>query len=200
MYAWRKMTPKMCEEVLAMRKLHGQPWHGPPHGLEKHWHHISAACYNHQTILGQSPQRMAAFEKELLGVLSPVSEGISAWCILPNHYHVLLQCINVTAVRQALGRMHGRLSHAWNQEDKTAGRTCWHRCLIKPIKNDSHRWATLNYIHHNAVHHAYVEQWQEWPFSSAAVYLGSVGRTFAESMWKQHPILEIGKGWDEQDL
>jgi putative transposase len=200
MYAWRKMTPAMRDDMLNLRKQLGQPWHGPPHGMEKGWHHIAAACYEHQQILGTSPSRMTAFEKDLMTTLAPVSEGLMAWCVLPNHYHILIQCMNLSAVRQALGRLHGRLSRAWNLEDGKPGRTCWHRCLPKAIKNDSHRWATLNYIHHKAVHHGYASQWKEWPFSSAAMYLDTVGRGFAEEMWIKHPLLDLGKGWDEPDV
>jgi putative transposase len=200
MYNWRQMTPAMREEVLRLRKQCGQPWHGPPHGFEKRWHHISAACYEHQPVLGALPERMAAFEKDLLCALAPVSEGVSAWCVLPNHYHLLLQCISLPAVRKALGALHGRTSHDWNAEDNARGRTCWHRCLPKPVKSEAHRWATLNYIHHNPVHHRYVKRWQDWLFSSSEQYLKAVGRKLAENTWKEFPLLDYGKGWDEPDM
>jgi len=200
MYHWRQMTEAQRAEALGLRKQNGQPWHGPPHGLEKHWHHVSAACYEHRPILGESPERMAAFEKELLCALAPVSEGVSAWCVLPNHYHVLLQCVNLPAVRRALGALHGRTSHDWNAVDGLPGRKCWHRCLPKALKNESHRWATLNYIHNNPVHHHYAKHWQDWPFSSAVQYLDAVGRQFAERMWKKHPIFKMGEGWDEPGM
>jgi putative transposase len=199
MYDWRQMTPAARAEVLHLRKQCGQPWHGPPHGLETHWFHIAAACYEHQPILGVSPARMAAFEKELLRTLAPLSEEVSAWCVLPNHYHVLLQCISLPAVRKALGALHGRTSHDWNVEDGARGRTCWHRCLPKPVKSESHRWATLNYIHHNPIHHHYARCWQEWPFSSAGQYLEAMGRAFAAKTWKAYPLLGYGKGWDEPE-
>ena len=51
MYNWRFMTEEQQQEVLKIRKLSGQPWHGPPHGLEKHWYHVSGTCYEHQPII-----------------------------------------------------------------------------------------------------------------------------------------------------
>ncbi len=194
------MTEKQRAEVLQLRQRLGQPWHGPPHGLEKHWHHISAVCYRHRPILGASAERMAAFESDLLIQLAPVSEGVSAWCILPNHYHLLIQSVNLPAIRKALGRLHGRSSHDWNTQDGRQGRTCWHRCLPKAVKSESHRWATLNYIHHNPVHHGYATHWQDWPFSSARRYLESAGHEFAERMWRTHPLYDFGKGWDDPDI
>jgi putative transposase len=73
-------------------------------------------------------------------------------------------------------------------------------CLVKPVTSEAHRWATVNYIHHNPVHHGYVKQWQEWPSSSAAQYVTAVGREFATRMWKQYPVLEMGRGWDETGM
>jgi putative transposase len=56
--------------------------------------------------------------------------------------------------------------------------------------------ATLNYIHHNPVHHGLVEKWQDWIWSSAVDFVESVGRERAAQIWKEHPILDYGKGWD----
>jgi len=64
------------------------------------------------------------------------------------------------------------------------------------MKSERHFWASLNYIHHNPVHHEYVEQWQDWPWSSAKEFLERVGRAQALEMWKQYPVMDYGKKWD----
>ena len=110
MYNWRNMTDAQRADVLRQRQLGGQPWHGPPHGLEKHWHHISAACFEHAPFLGSSAPRMAAFERDLVQTLNASCQRLIAWCVLPNHYHALVQCVSVPLCRQALGKMHGRSS------------------------------------------------------------------------------------------
>jgi putative transposase len=46
------------------------------------------------------------------------------------------------------------------------------------------------------VHHGYVERWQEWPWSSAAIFLESIGKEKAKGIWKDYPILDYGKKWD----
>jgi len=199
-YNWRQMSDAQRVEVLRHRRLADQPWHAPPHGLEKGWSHISAACYEHQPIIGATPERMAAFEQALLAALTQASQGVGAWCLLPNHYHALVQTLSVHACRQALGRLHGLTSRQWNSEDERDGRHCWFRCLPKPIHSERHRWATMNYIHNNPVHHGYATHWQDWPFSSAQVYLSSVGRDTAERLWREYPILDMGQNWDDPDL
>jgi putative transposase len=122
---------------------------------------------------------------------------VLAWCILPNHYHLLVQADDVFATLKALGRLHGGNSRAWNLEDGSVGRTCWHRAAERAIKSDRHYWATMNYIHHNPVHHRYVRQWQEWPFSSAKAFLEHTGRDAAVQLWNEFPLLCYGEGWDD---
>ena len=93
----------------------------------------------------------------------------------------------------------GRLSFEWNGEEHTRGRQVWCGAAERYMRNDAHFWATMNYVHNNPVHHGYVERWQDWPFSSAQEYLAEMGREFAEKTWREYPILDYGKGWDEAD-
>lgn len=196
---WRQMTPEQRAEALQARHGLGQPWHGPPHGLERQWYHLAASCYEHAPIVGANPQRMAEFEHELLQVLASQCERTCVWCILPTHYHALIQCSSLPLCREAVGKLHGRTSHRWNMADGTGGRKCWYRCLAKPIKGDAHLLATVNYIHHNPVHHRYVARWQDWAFSSASQYLTTMGREEAERIWREFPSLDMGLEWDREE-
>jgi len=84
----------------------------------------------------------------------------------------------------------------WNGEENQRGRQVWHNCLDRGIKLHRHFWASVNYIHHNPVHHGYVDKWQEWPWSSAARFLERVGQETASKIWREYPILDYGKKWD----
>lgn len=68
------------------------------------------------------------------------------------------------------------------------------------MRTDSHFWATLNYVHHNPVRHGYVQHWQDWIFSSALDYLAEIGHVEALKIWKEYPLLDYGKGWDDPCL
>ena len=61
-------------------------------------------------------------------------------------------------------------------------------------------WAVANYIHHNPLKHGYARRWQDWPFSSAAGFLERVGRERAAAIWRDYPILDLGKGWDDFEV
>jgi putative transposase len=197
-YDWRNMSLAERQRVLGARKYHGLPWHTPPHweGEGEEQFLISAACHNHAAIIGKVPERLAECEEQILKICRPLSTTVWAWCMLPNHYHVLLQTFQLKELLVELSRFHGRSSHAWNTQDGCRGRQTWHSCVDRTMRSERHFFATLNYVHHNPVKHGYIEKWQDWPVSSATAYLLEVGREEAERIWREYPILDYGKDWD----
>jgi putative transposase len=178
---------------------------------------------------------MQSFCETLVGLFDAQAARTHAWCVLPNHYHALIettdamiasgssvstlqrvsgpgqpegwtpnqsapQSSGILAVLAELGRMHGRLSLQWNGEEQTRGRQVWCGAAGRYMRNDGHFWATMNYVHHNPVHHGYVQSWQDWPYSSAQEYLAQMGKAVASRIWREYPVLEYGKGWDEADF
>ena len=187
--------------MLEWRKRQGLPWHRPPHrGGEKTRYHVTAACFEHRPFIGQSVERLESFCSTLLSVTQGHGTQIHAWCVLPNHYHALIETTAILKVLADLGRMHGRLSFQWNGEEQTRGRQVWCGAVERFMRNDAHFWATMNYVHHNPVHHGYVEHWQDWPFSSAQEYLAGMGREEATRIWNDFPVLDYGKGWDAPSM
>jgi putative transposase len=93
-----------------------------------------------------------------------------------------------------------RTSHAWNREEKTRGRKVFFRAVERAMRSDRHYWATLNHVHHNAVRHGYVERWIDWPWSSAKEYLAQTGVEEAEPIWRENPMHDYGKDWDEPEM
>jgi putative transposase len=198
MYDWRKMTDEQRAQALELRRARGFPKHSPPHwDIEgKRQYLISASCYEHASFIGKTPQRLTDCEAEVLGVIREHCLEVYAWCILPNHYHVLVLTEAIKQLRSALGQFHGRASFIWNGEDCARGRKVWYNCFERPMKSDRHFWVTLNYVHHNPVHHGYVERWEDWPWSSAVDFLKRVGRDRTLKIWREYPILDYGKKWD----
>jgi len=202
MYDWRRMSQAQRNETLLERARHRQPLHLPPHAPNDipRLYHLTAACYEHRPLIGLSPARMAAFESELTDVLSANGSSLRVWCVLPNHWHALLRVTELGELIRAIGRLHGRTSHAWNLEDGCSGRTCWHGCADRAMRNESHVHATVNYILHNAVHHGYAARWQDWPYSNAREYLAEVGREEAARRWNAFPLHDYGKQWDNPGM
>lgn len=201
-YEWRTLSAKQRSELLAFRKERGNPWHSPPHVTtsELTRFHITAACFEHRPYIGQSPQRINTFSNSLLELFENRADQMFAWCVLPNHYHLLVETPDLPNLMKALGRLHGRSSYLWNGEDQSRGRQVFFRSADRSMRTDRHFWATLNYVHHNPVHHGYVEHWTDWPWSSAREFLEKSDPSEAKRIWREYPIREYGKGWDDSNL
>src|SRR3979409_2361741 len=90
MYDWRRMTENDRAHALEVRRARQLPWHSPPHlDLEgTHQYLISAACYEHASIIGKDSERMTECEEGVLKACSEHCLTTHGWCVLPNHYHV----------------------------------------------------------------------------------------------------------------
>jgi putative transposase len=131
MYDWRKMTNEERAQALELRRARGFPKHSPSHwDLEgEHQYLISASCYEHTSIIGKTAQRMTDCEAEVLTVIRQHSREVYAWCVLPNHYHMLVLTEAIKELRSGLGQFHGRSSFIWNGEDRARGRKVWYNCF-----------------------------------------------------------------------
>jgi putative transposase len=139
---------------------------------------------------------MTDFEAAVLSAFEKYCSDIYAWCILPNHYHILAKTEAIKILRAELGLLHGRTAHQWNGEDNARGRQVWHNCFERRITSAGHFFASLNYVLNNAVHHGYAQKWQEWDWSNADQYLDKTGAEEAARIWREYPVLDFGKKWD----
>jgi putative transposase len=198
MYRWRKSTTEQRQEIAENRKIRQHPKHSPRHHADgKGLYLITSTCYEHQSWIGGSEQRMSDFSAELLEVLDQCSERVDAWVVLPNHYHALVQVKACRPLLRELGKLHGRCSFRWNGEDDARGRKVWFNTMERLISSDAHHIAAIHYIHHNPVKHGHVVKWDQWKWSSAKDYLERLGREEVARRWREHPLLNFGVGWDD---
>ena len=55
---------------------------------------------------------MDDFSRALLAVFTAYAGQTFAWCVLPNHYHALVETVDVKGLLRELGSLHGRTAHA----------------------------------------------------------------------------------------
>jgi putative transposase len=201
LYRWRKMTEEQRRETLVERRQQDRPWHSVPHRSDetRTIYMITAACFEHAPVIGESPERMAKFEADLVGLMDELCLQTFAWTVLPNHYHVLVQTRDVDGLLKSLGKLHGRNSFYWNVEDDARGRQVWCNAAETVMKSERHFYASMNYVLHNAVKHGYARKWTDWPFCNASEYLESVGREKALQIWKSYPN-DDGNAWDPAEM
>src|SRR5690242_13408055 len=119
MYNWRHMTAEERLLALEKRKHKSHPWHSPPHRFTPgiHSYLLSASCFEHQPIIASTAERLDDFSHQLLTTCTPHANKIFSWCVLPNHYHVLLQSEDLKSLLAGIGKLHGRSSYQWNLEE-----------------------------------------------------------------------------------
>src|SRR6266853_394346 len=123
MYDYRLMTNDERQRVIDYRRRRNLPKHSPPHwamGFSGQYL-VTAACFEHAPIVGKSIERLTECEQQLLTACEEHTTKIYGWCVLPNHYHVLVGTQQIKSLCKTLGRFHGRSSFTWNAEDEQRG-------------------------------------------------------------------------------
>jgi putative transposase len=197
-YDYRRMTPEERETVVEERRRRGYPFHAPPHPYRgPGWYCITAANYEHIHIMS-SPDRLTAFEEQLLGELTDGGVEVGGWVVLTNHYHLLVAVESLDQVSTSLQHLHGSTSRQWNLEDGLTGqRKVWYRFQDRCVRNEGHYYHALNYLHYNPVKHGCVEGPYDWPWSSVHLYHETYGREWLRDHWVEYPV---GKGWHYGDV
>jgi REP element-mobilizing transposase RayT len=98
--------------------------------------HPTAANFEHRAIIGKSVRRMGEFEYDLMMALAASNDRCMAWCVLPNHYHLLAVVTDLNRTVKCLGQLYGQTSRRWNLEDNRTGRQCWYRCADRAIRSE----------------------------------------------------------------
>lgn len=197
MYAYRNMSPEERKEIVRQRTARGFPLHAPPHpAQEQTYYLLTAACFEHIAHMREPDRRRQIvdlfFESFILAGID-----VDGWAVLPNHYHFLVHLEDFASLSPIFRRVHGRTSYEWNQQDNQPERKVWYRYSDRAIRSESHYYASLNYIHYNLVKHGYCSSPYDWKDSSLSWYLDHHGKEWLQQTWKNHPILDFGKGWDD---
>ena len=198
-YDYRQITPEQRAELVRQRKERGYPLHAPPHPFRfPGYYLITAVNYEHAHIMAD-PARRTTFEARLLEEMNAVGAESAGWVVLPNHYHILLGVQTFDIIPKVIKRLHNGSSYEWNRTDGLAGqRRVWYKYYDRMIRNQEHYFQTLNYIHLNPHKHGYVQDPNEWPWSSLSMYYEERGRQWLREKWTEYtPPRGFGDGWDD---
>ena len=196
MYRYRTLTPEHKTETLRQRQSRNFPLHEPPHfHRAKGWFLITAATYEHKRHF-QTEEDRAWLLDELLTELQVIGISIASWVVLPNHYHLLVQCQPFSVISQPLRRVHARTARGLNHREDVSGRKVWHLFSDRQIRSVRHYYTTINYIHYNPTKHNYVQKPLGWTCSSLHWYQKHFGVEWIHDLWNSYPVRDYGKGWD----
>ena len=105
---------------------------------------------------------------------------LHAWCVMPNHVHVLFQPMNGWTMSKVVASWKsytGRRISAWRQQDgHDPGGPVWQREYFdRYVRNEQHYDRVVAYIRDNPVTAGLVERPEDWVFSSAG-YARQIGQ------------------------
>lgn len=96
---------------------------------------------------------------------------IWAWCLMPNHVHLVLVPAHEDGLRAALGEAHRRYTRFVNQREDWRGHLWQSRFASFPM-DEAHLRACVRYVELNPVRAGLVARPEEWPWSSTRAHLG----------------------------
>ena len=93
--------------------------------------------------------------------------ALAAWCIMPNHVHVLAELFDGHALSSVLQAWKSVTAHAINKRERRSGEL-WQREYFDRFMRDERQFElTALYVENNPVAAGFVERPQDWRFSSA---------------------------------
>jgi putative transposase len=103
---------------------------------------------------------------------------ILAFCLMPNHFHLLLKESAGKNISRFLQRLQGAYAMYFMQKYKHSGRVFQGVFKSKHIKDDAYFDRIIAYIHQNPVRDGLVKTVKDWPFSSAVIKLKAGGHLY----------------------
>lgn len=116
-----------------------------------------------------------------------------AYCIMPNHVHLLLKETD-ESVSQIMKRIGCRFVYWYNAKYERVGHLFQDRFKSEPVEDDSYFLSVLRYIHDNPVAAGLCRKMADYPYSSYRSYFEKVSfidKDFVFSMINEKNFLEL---------
>ncbi len=95
---------------------------------------------------------------------------IWAWCLMPNHVHLVMVPSHEDGLRAALGETHRRYTRHINQREDWSGHLWQSRFASFPM-DEAYAQAAIRYVELNPVRAGLVKRPEDWKWSSATAHL-----------------------------
>jgi putative transposase len=128
--------------------------------------------------------------------------AVWAWCLMPNHVHLILVPSAGDGLRRALAPTHGCYAAEINRREGRCGHLWQGRFASVPM-DEAHLYACLRYVELNPVRAGLVRRPEDWRWSSARGHLGLAPDPLADAEAVQGRIDDwrafLDAGLDDED-
>jgi putative transposase len=108
---------------------------------------------------------------DLLGSgLAASGSEVWAWCLMPNHVHLIVVPAHRDGLRQTVANAHRKYAGRINTRNRWTGHL-WQGRYGSVVMDEAHLMAAFAYVSLNPVRARLVARAEEWPWSSAHAHL-----------------------------
>jgi putative transposase len=107
----------------------------------------------------------ADFERQLLRVRDEFEWTLHAYCLLPNHYHLIVETSR-SDLSSGMQRLNGRYAQRFNQRYDRVGHVFQNRFKSYVIDSEEHYERAVAYVLANPVEAGLCERIEDWPWAT----------------------------------
>jgi len=147
--------------------------------LQNNYFHIYNRGNNYAKIFFEE-KNYSFFLKKLFEIFDK-RISIVAYCLMPNHYHLLIEIIEDNYLEKAMQRFSTSYTKAINKQYGRAGHLFQGRYKTKLIPNNEYLLHLSRYIHLNPVKAGLVRKPEDWKYSSYGNYINMKKSEFLDT-------------------
>jgi putative transposase len=136
-------------------------------------HHVTQRGNRRQDVFFGA-QDYRAYRALIAESCARTSVRCLAWCLMPNHLHLILTPPAPDGLRRALGEAHRRYSRRVNEAHDWTGYLFQGR-FASFVMDPAHLMVAIRYVELNPVRAGLAERAQDWPWSSARAHIDGRG-------------------------
>jgi putative transposase len=162
-------------------------------------HHVTQrGNYRQQTFFQDADYRL--YIRLLRDYSHQLGVTVQAYCLMPNHVHLILTPDREEALSQLLQRLHSDYARALHIHHERAGHLWQGRYFSTPM-DEAHFWQAMVYVEQNPQRARLVERCWDWQWSSAATRLRGVDDGFLDlATWRGRYTSQVWKNFLELGL
>ncbi|SHF41838.1 transposase [Chryseobacterium takakiae] len=134
---------------------------------------------NGKDLIFREQENYRYFLDKLTKYIVPIAE-IYAYCLMPNHFHLLLrfkelsEILNVNEHKYLMKQFSNLLNgyaKAYNKRYHRKGSLFLDYLKRKKVNDEKYLIKLIHYIHNNPVNHGFIENIDDWKYSSYQSYI-----------------------------
>ena len=140
--------------------------HAPAHWfIDDFYYFFTGTVYKHRCLL-KSAEAKELFIKYLFQFIQKYHWELLEWVVLDNHYHFLAKIARSDDMPRFFNTLHKTSAFYLKKMLHIEVKPFWYQYWDRCIRNEKHYFETATYILYNPVKHGYVDDLNDYPYSS----------------------------------